>query len=49
MDREQIVREVDRATQPPMTKADALEWLESLATEIECRIDALKEEMSDDD
>lgn len=46
MTRQEIMDTIDEATGPEaMTKAEALEFLEELATDIEGRIEALKEEL----
>jgi len=44
MNREQIIDEIDRATDG-FGLGEALEWLEQLATEIQCRIDGIKDDM----
>lgn len=43
--RSQILRLIDEATEPPMTREDAVEWLDELLADIEGRQDALREEM----
>lgn len=45
MDREQILDEIDRATAPDvMDWREALEFLEELSTDLDGRIEALREE-----
>lgn len=44
-----VLYDVDLATEPrEMSKAEALDWLETLIDALECRCEALKEEMSED-
>lgn len=44
-----LLSEIDTATAPSqMSKAEALEFLERLLTELECRCDALRDEISND-
>lgn len=44
--REEILESIDAATEPRvMDKAAALKWLELMVCDLECRMDALKEEM----
>lgn len=45
MTTEQIMREIDAATQSPMSQEDALAFLESLADDIDARIDGLKSDL----
>lgn len=46
MTKEQLLREIDKATDPhEMTPQEALEWLEDLAAEIEGRIAGLQDDM----
>lgn len=41
---------IDKATEPrTMSKPDALTLIEQIMTELQCRADALKEEMSSDE
>lgn len=49
-EREAILEQIDRATAPgKMTWTEAKEFLEELATDIDGRIEALKEENEDED
>lgn len=48
MKAEEIMEVIDKATEPPMPKRDALALLEAIASEIEGRIDALQTELDDD-
>lgn len=49
-DLESILSMVDRVTEPPkMSKSQALAFLEQIETEIEFRVEALREEMRDDE
>lgn len=48
-ERERIMSDIDRATAPEkMSQAEAHEWLQHLVSDIECRTDALAEEMGED-
>jgi hypothetical protein len=50
MSRENILAMIDKTTEPGvMTKAEALEFLELLESDIESRAECLKEEMADGD
>jgi hypothetical protein len=41
----ELMKEVDKAIAPPMTKEKALEFLEELQSEIEVQADALREDI----
>jgi len=46
--RENILNDVDAATAPErMTQREALEWLDELASDIEARADAIREEIGE--
>lgn len=45
MDKEQILAIVEKATAPPMPKAQALQVLEDVHDGLQMRIDALREEL----
>ena len=47
---EKILNEIDAATEPKiMTKNKAMDFLSRLVSELECRIDALRDELANDD
>lgn len=50
MTKDEILHAVDRATEPAvMSKREALTWIEELITDLECRCDALGEEIRNGD
>lgn len=44
-----LLEDIDRATEPSeMSKAEALDWLETMIGDLQSRCDALREEMADE-
>jgi hypothetical protein len=46
MDKEQIIREIDKAIMSPVSQEDALDILEYLKDEIDSRRDALRDDLN---
>jgi hypothetical protein len=47
---ERVMREIDSAGEPSkMTRAQWIEFLEQLATDVECRLDCAREEQANED
>lgn len=48
--REKLVADISRATEPgKMSQAEAVDFLEHLISDIECAIEAIKEDMNSDE